>query len=147
MVVNVGNYKPETFIPAGLIWGVNLLSPSEPFTEGAAYDSKNAAPRKVLILMTDGANTLKFDPSTGRAVSSSTSAPADQDSLAVCTYAKSKNIEVFTVAFMVDAGPGKTLLQGCATDSAHYFDAADSSALLSSFAQIANSLSGIRISQ
>lgn len=149
MVVNIGGYKPETYIPAGLIWGVNILSPGAPFTEGAAYDPNNVLPRKVLILMTDGANTRQFNPSDpwGGTTGATTSTVPDQDSLSVCTYAKSKNIEVFTVAFMVAPGAPKTLLQTCATDSAHYFDASDSTALLASFSKIADSLSGIRISQ
>src|SRR5690606_15689205 len=27
MTQNVGNYKPATYIPAGLMWGLNVLSP------------------------------------------------------------------------------------------------------------------------
>jgi len=44
-----------TNITAGLTWGWRVLSPGEPFAEGRAYaDGEN---QKILILMTDGANT------------------------------------------------------------------------------------------
>ena len=42
------------------------------------------------------------------------------DTTKLCDYAKSKNIEIFSVAFMVDDGAAKTMLQGCATDATHY---------------------------
>jgi Flp pilus assembly protein TadG len=42
----------ETYIPAGLMWGWNLLSHDPPFTEARAKGV-----RKAMVLMTDGANT------------------------------------------------------------------------------------------
>lgn len=41
----------------GLAWGWRVLSPGQPFTEGAPYDPSGETVRKVLVLMSDGENT------------------------------------------------------------------------------------------
>ena len=53
----------NTYIPAGLLWGWNTLSKSEPFTEAVEYGERiNGVPvEKALVLMTDGANTRSPD--------------------------------------------------------------------------------------
>ncbi len=155
MVINIGSYKPYTYIPAGLIWGQNLLSDSKPFTEAAAYDPDNITPRKVAVLMTDGDNTLQFRASDGRHVALSSSAATavtqvaktNNDTKAICDYMKTNKIEIYTVAFMVDNADAKTLLQNCATDPEHYYDASDSEKLMSAFSGIAQSLSQVRLAR
>jgi Flp pilus assembly protein TadG len=155
MIINIGSYKPNTYIPAGLVWGINVLSPSAPFTEGKAYDPSNRKPRKALVLMTDGVNTLRFQASDGRHVSLSSNAATatqqlrqtNEDTASLCSYAKSQNIEVFTIAFAVNDATAKTLLQNCATGSDYYFDASDSTTLTAAFSSIAYSLREIRLAK
>jgi hypothetical protein len=155
MIINIGSYKPNTFIPAGLVWGLNLLSPTAPFTEGETYDPKNLKPRKVAVLMTDGENTLRFNPANGKHIpfsSNSTTAKgqlkqANKDTSDICDYMKANKIEIFTVAFMVKSNDAKGLLEGCATDSSHYYDASDSEKLLAAFSNIAQSLSVVRLAE
>ena len=153
MITGRSGYEPNTYIPAGLIWGVNMLSPSAPMVEGAEYDEENNNPRKVIVLMTDGLNSRsvqKTGTNTGFYNTANTpdlQAPVNTDTETVCTYAKSKKIEVFSIAFMVDDGAAKTMLQNCATDVAHYYDASDSAKLLSAFSGIAQSLSQVRLAR
>ncbi|WP_181301215.1 pilus assembly protein TadG-related protein [Bosea sp. 124] len=156
LIINIGTgYRPQTYIPAGMIWGVNVLSPTAPFSEGAAYDTANRMPRKAMVLMTDGANTLRFNSADGShaTLNSNATTAANQvtatntDTSAICTYAKSKNIEVFTVAFAVTDVAAKTMLQGCATDAAHYYDATNAAALAAAFQAIGQSLTSLRLSQ
>jgi hypothetical protein len=157
-------YRPSTYIPAGIMWGINQLSPSTPLTEGRAYDPKNVDPRKVMVLMTDGYNTLKFRASDGRPVAFSSGKEADErqqsnaDAAALCDYARKKKMEIFSVAFIV-ANPAataadkakedeaRTLLQGCATDAQHYYDATNSEALAQAFSGIAQSLTNVRLAR
>lgn len=40
----------------GMVWGWRVLSPTEPFTQGAAYTDTNW--RKAVVMMTDGENTF-----------------------------------------------------------------------------------------
>ena len=67
------------------------------------------------------------------------------DQQAICDYAKSKKIEVFTIGFGVTDQTSLDALKACATDGSHYFDAASSSGLLSAFAAIAGALQNVRI--
>ncbi len=39
-----------------MVWGWRVISPTEPFTEGVAYDDDTW--QKVIIVLTDGANTI-----------------------------------------------------------------------------------------
>ena len=48
--------KGSTVIPAGLLWGWRAISPTAPFTEGAAYDDEKYV--KAIILLTDGENDV-----------------------------------------------------------------------------------------
>ncbi|WP_062236288.1 pilus assembly protein TadG-related protein [Aureimonas sp. N4] len=156
LVINIGDkYKPYTYIPAGMIWGQNVLSATEPLSEAADYDKDNIDPKKILVLMTDGDNTLRFDPNDGRHVSLSSKADkaaievnqTNNDTLSICSYAKNKKIEVYTIAFMVDNATAKDMLRRCATDAKHYFDASDRNRLLSAFSGIAKAINQVRLAQ
>lgn len=157
MVINRNgtSYRPLTYIPAGLIWGLNVLAPGHPFNDSEAYDDRNLKPRKVAVLMTDGVNTLRFVSSTGRHSAPSGTAVNQQtqlnqtnnDTKAICDYMKTKNIEIFSVAFMVDDATAKAVLEYCATDSSHYYDATDSASLLAAFSGIGASLRVVRLAR
>lgn len=155
MIVNVGNYKPSTYIPAGLIWGVNVLSPTAPFSEGRAYDTANRRPRKVMVLMTDGANTLQYRASDGRHVAFSGNANSQANQLAqtysdmnaICSYAKSQQIEIYTIAFDITDTAARTAMRSCASSSAHAFDATDRTSLQEAFKNIAQSLQNVRLTR
>jgi Flp pilus assembly protein TadG len=155
MIINISSYKPNTYIPAGLIWGQNMLSPSEPFIEGAPYDANNMSPRKVIVLMTDGENTLRFNAADGKHVAMSTNvttaatqlALVNKETVDICTYIKSHNIEVFTVAFMVDNDASRKMLTDCATDPSHFYEAADGAKLIAAFQGIGESLQQVRLAR
>lgn len=144
-------YAPDTYIPSGMIWGVNTLSPTAPFT-ATAYDPRNRRPRKVLVLMTDGANTLQFQSSDGQHVGvwpPLQSRPEIQrtnaDTLAICDYAKRQNIEVYTVALAVNLPEAQTMLRSCASAPQNYFDARNSTDLANAFLAIAASINTVRL--
>ena len=153
LIINIGSFKPSTYIPDGMVWGVNVLSKVAPFSEGAAYDTANKLPRKALVLMTDGANTRVFNSSGTHSDLSSTASTAatqvtkvNSDTSAVCTEAKAKKIEVFTVAFAVTDVAAKTMLQGCASGLDHFYDATNAAALAAAFQAIGQSLTSLRLS-
>ena len=53
--INAMASQSYTNVHQGAIWGFHMLSPTAPLTEGLAYD---AATAKVMIIMTDGENTV-----------------------------------------------------------------------------------------
>ncbi len=50
----------STNIHEGLMWGWRTISPKSVFADGAAYN--NQAVSKIIVLMTDGANTWTDNP-------------------------------------------------------------------------------------
>lgn len=154
LVHSIGGYQPLTYIPGGLIWGVNTLSPPAPFKEGLAYDAKNKEPKKVIVLMTDGDNTIYTD-SKGVAVSALKGEVTDATLVAptytvqdnVCKYAKGKNIEIFVIGLGVTDPTALSALKSCATDAQHYFDAQSANELIQAFNIIGGKLSVVRLMQ
>jgi hypothetical protein len=70
----------------------------------------------------------------------------------VCSFAKAKGIEVYTIGFGLNASvsaQAKALaaLQACATDANHYFDATNAAALNAAFVAISHKLSQVRLAQ
>lgn len=142
LIINIGSYRPETYIPSGLIWGVNVLSPAAPYTQGAPYGDDV---RKIIVLMTDGSNTLQYRASDGRHISAPNSTNADNDAEAICDYAKSQGIQIYTVGLAVPSGPPRDLMRHCASSEANAFDASDASELIEAFRGIARSINAVRL--
>lgn len=151
-------HRPQTYLPGGLTWGRNILSPEAPFTEGKAYTSSTGGPRKILILMTDGDNTMRLDTWDGKAKSfyvwssdPDTHAPykaeTDTDTRQLCTNIKASGIEIYTIGFMVGERPeSKALLQECSSNGkTHYFDAVSAEELVQAFATIGSRFNGVRL--
>jgi Flp pilus assembly protein TadG len=147
------NASGETYIPAGLAWGFNAISSAQPLTEAKAYDraGPNQKPRKVIVLMTDGQNTKLMNASNGRhdvnPPAGQRAKQADDYTAELCDNIKKEKVEVFAVAFDVDDATTKSMLQTCATDKSHYFDASDSAALLKAFDDIAKALQNLYIAR
>lgn len=135
----------ETYAPAGLVWGLNVLSPGAPFTEAAAYDPEQKKPRKAMVFMTDGVNTKSMPNPTSWTHTGSSRADADAATKSLCKAIKDKGIQVFTVALMVDDGAAKSMLQDCASDASHFYDATSVDQLTKSFQQIVLTFSKPRL--
>jgi hypothetical protein len=69
----------------------------------------------------------------------------DLDTTTLCSYAKSKQIEVFVVSFGVLAPASDVMLQGCATDADHYYSAVNATELAQAFENIADQLRVVRV--
>jgi Flp pilus assembly protein TadG len=139
----------DTYIPSGLAWGWNMLSPQTPMTEAAAYDKTgaNERPRKALVLMTDGANSMKMNANGSvSSVGAAVPTQANKYTRELCDNIKAAKIEIFAVAFTITDPTAKDLVKYCATDSSHYYDAADAAALTAAFQAIADSLQQMHIS-
>jgi hypothetical protein len=121
------NDTGNTFIPLGLIWAWNLLTPEIPFTSAAPNTDPNVM--KVVVLISDGINNASprytaysernevhaFGSTTGLLYASR----GDVDTLTrtVCKNMKDYGIKIYTVV----VGPssdaaGRQLLQDCASD-------------------------------
>ena len=123
----------STNIHEGLMWGWRTLSPNSVFADGASYSSSTV--NKIIILMTDGANSWATNgyspfnqsmyfpagyfqnvdgstpnprlPPGNQNVSNTTNARAALDALTAqaCSNAKSVNISIYTIGFSVPSDP------------------------------------------
>lgn len=161
-----------TLSDVGMAWGLRVLSPEPPFTEGLPWGTPKWS--KAVILMTDGDNQFyKLGSNTGvnkvnSAVNSDYSAYGRLDELgrigttntttakatinsrltSVCNAMKAKNIIVYTVTFTSGINQAtKDIYKACATDASKYFDSPSQDELKSAFRAIATSLSNLRVSQ
>ena len=155
----------DTNIPQGMVWGWHTLSPNAPFADGSAYGTDKL--RKIIILMTDGTNTMG-DPSSNAEqnksyfsglgyiwqnilgiTSGSTAARAtamDNRLAALCTNVKAKDIVVYTVRVEVTSGPSP-VLENCASTPDKYYDVQDVAQLGVAFNSIADSIDNLRLSR
>lgn len=107
-----------------------MLKKSGVLVEDAAHMDKNKqAPTKYIVFMTDGDNNY---------------ASADTETKKWCEKARTDKIQVFTVAFMAPAR-GQTLLNSCATTSAHYFKAENAEQLNEAFKYIGEKASAMTV--
>jgi Flp pilus assembly protein TadG len=136
----------NTYIPAGLLWGWNVLNDAEPFTQAkSTSEMASLKGTKAIILMTDGKNTMV--PTYPAHANADPAPQADALLNDICDNVKNDGIQIYTVAFKVDSSDAKHMLRDCATDRSKAFDADDSGELLSSFREIAQKLAAIRLTK
>ena len=142
----------DTYIPFGLVWAWNMLTPEEPLTSAKTKaEMEEVGGKKVIVLMTDGLNSLSpsYSADGSTAMYSTTSATklaaADNAVKKLCANIKKDGIILYTVAFAVSDSNIKAILKNCASDTAKYFDASDSEALKAAFSKIGESLQRLRI--
>ena len=151
-----------TFIPGGLEWGARILSPFDPFSEGATYDdTKERKLRKVIVLMTDGINTCSQDGSDQGYVRCNSGNIVDMDGLnsmeRICNKLKETNpdtgmryAEIITVGFdlsFLDPASRDLVeekLQGCATLG---YYSAESSNIADVFGRIGAKLAKLHLTE
>ncbi len=131
----------ETYIPAGLLWGWNAIDPEEPF---AFKNPASGAATRVILLMTDGENTLS---STYPWHDGANASAANDKTAELCANIKGDNIKVYTVAFKVNNAAALNLLKQCASDAGSAYDASDKTSLVNSFKDVARSVAAIHISK
>ncbi|MEO0544657.1 MAG: pilus assembly protein [Pseudomonadota bacterium] len=133
----------DTYAAVGVMWGLRILSPEQPYTE-----SKNADnPSRVMVLMADGDNTrsnqlAKNDPrNNGR-----DGVAGDKSTKAACDEAKNKGIAIYTIAFgKTISSRGQEVLKYCATTADGYFLAKDAKGLKDAFDEILAELTKLRL--
>ncbi len=145
----------STYIPAGLLWGWNMLTKEHPLDDAMKADElEKLGGQKVIVLMTDGANTIATngtvlhdgrDPS-GSAVKIFRN-KADALTKKLCSNIKSDNIKIFTVAFQVDDAAAKSVLATCASEPEMAFDAANSASLKAAFLNIGRQLATLHLAR
>lgn len=149
----------------GMIWGMRVLSPEAPFTEGASYSSGDWT--KAIVLMTDGENTVAggsthwgsdlsaygyaSESRLGVGMNNTTDMrnQYDEKLLRICYRAKEKGILVYSIIFGLDSSSLETVFKACATKpvAPYYYKAPSAADLESAFSDIAQDLVKLHVSK
>lgn len=152
----------NTNIMEGVAWGMRVLSPGEPFTQG--QDKIKTGVQKMMIVLTDGSNVLgnnstelgstyssfgyladgRLGISSGTA--SQTNAKMNERTLEACRNAKADGVEVYTIRLEEPNVATGNMLKECASSPEHYFDVPTRAKLEEAFSKIRDSIVRIRIS-
>ncbi|MEO1198787.1 MAG: TadE/TadG family type IV pilus assembly protein [Pseudomonadota bacterium] len=152
-----------TNIHMGLMWGWRTLSPGAPFTTGLPYDDETN--RKILVLMTDGANFhgafnningswysaygYAEEDRLGNNLTTSTQLrnAMNQRTSEACENIKNAGIAIYTIAFDVPDDTTRDLIQSCASSGSMAYTARTSSEMVDVFVTITNQLSQLRLTR
>jgi len=103
--------------------GWHMLTPNEPFE--TARDKSDPYVRKILVLLTDGVQTIEAIGPTGDISIDG----ANRTTSELCENAKADDISIYTIAYDVDDTSVYDLLSACASTSGAYFEVHDSSGI------------------
>ena len=134
-----------TYIPVGLVWGWRLLSNRAPFTEGAPSSDRNV--KKVIVLMTDGANTCRYDNEYYLQCNPDyvDTSVTDDRLRQLCENVKQAGIDIISIAFAVTDTNIRNLMNQC--QNMGYYEPSNAGDLASVFNQIANQLTQLHLSR
>jgi Flp pilus assembly protein TadG len=119
-----------THIALGVEFGLQLLSPTAPYTEGASFGDKST--EKIMVVLTDGMQT---EPAFGPGVRDVAQGESNLEEL--CKVSKNKGITMITVAYDLDDTTTRNRLKNCTTDPAkHFFVASDGATVAGAFESI-----------
>ena len=142
----------ETYLPVGVTWGWNMLTPDEPLTSALSNTALQAkGGKKVLILMTDGSSTLAPTSVNASGHGAMTSGPYKNQPYAntltaeLCKNIKADKIDVYTVLYDVEDAAVEKVLRDCASGLSKSFVAKSSSELVAAFESIAKQLGKLKI--
>jgi Mg-chelatase subunit ChlD len=132
--VNALTAGGNTNITIGVQMGMEILSPSAPYTQGVAWGDPDMD--KYMIVVTDGDNTQNRW--------SSTTSTIDARTALACQGAKDKGITIFVVRVMEG---NSSMLQTCASKTIYYYDLKSASQLSAAMADIFMRIGKLRIVQ
>lgn len=150
--------RGSTYHDIGLLWGARLLSPTGIFGFENATTPTGSAISRHIVFMTDGDTSTSpqnygaygYERMDRRQFSGQITGDQNNDlvnarTTSLCTMIKNRNITLHVVSFGggVNATTEARLAQ-CAT-ATKYYSAADTSSLITTFRQIANDISELRL--
>jgi Flp pilus assembly protein TadG len=150
-----------TNVSEGLAWALRVLSPGEPYSQGAPFRAEGTT--KHVVVFTDGENTVfgassqainksdygaysfvdqgRIDPNRGKALTK-----VNDWTLDVCNQLKNNGVEVFTVLLGADTAANRKLYSACASTPEHYYPTSDVSKLDDVFRKIASRIAQLYVS-
>lgn len=151
-----------TNVSEGLAWSYRVLSPGEPYTQGAPFRHENTS--KFVVVFTDGENTVfgasNQDYNTsdygaysfldggrfnGKVKRNEALSQVNTWTKDACTNLKNQDVEIFTVLLGADTPANRTLYTECATVPENYYPTSDVSELDTVFRKIASRIAKLYV--
>ena len=145
-----------TNVSEGLSWGWRVLSPGEPYTEGAPFD--DPAVSKAVVLFTDGENVVfgarneainrsdygaygyLDDGRFGTTDQTAAARQVDEWTKTVCTSLKERGVDIYAVLLNADSPSNRALYTACVSAPENYYAISSSSQLKDVFSKIGSQL-------
>jgi hypothetical protein len=122
--------------PIGLVWGWQSLVGGGPIAAPPAKDSQYTY-NEVIVLMSDGLNTLNRWSGNGSSVSTSVDQRMYESSaLGTCANIKATGVTIYTVHVNTDGDPASALLRNCASSADKFWMVTSASGIGTVFTQI-----------
>ncbi|HET7084255.1 MAG TPA: TadE/TadG family type IV pilus assembly protein [Rhizomicrobium sp.] len=126
----------------GVAHGWQMLTPGDPYATPAV--PTNTA--RYLILLSDGLNTQDRWWGDGSTEGTQQDADIDTRENDTCDAAKHDGVIIYTIFLDIGNAHGSSApLRNCATDSSKYFDLTSTSTVVSTFNQIAQQITNVRV--
>ena len=145
-----------TDVAEGLTWGWRVLSPGEPYTQGARFD--DPAVSKAVVLFTDGENVVfgardeainrsdygaygyLDDGRFGTSDQWGAARQVDGWTKTVCTSLKDRGVDIYAVLLNADSPSNRALYTACVSSPENYYAISSSRQLKEVFSKIGSQL-------
>jgi len=127
----------------GMAHGWQTLTNSTPYSPGAVPTNTS----RYIIILSDGLNTKNRWWGNGSSTGTSETDQIDARMASVCTNAKADNITVYSIFLNISNQGNSTALQNCASDASKFFELTTTDAVVTTFQQIGQSITNVRVSR
>lgn len=127
----------------GMAHGWQTLSDSLPYSAGALPENTS----RYIIILSDGLNTQNRWWGNGSTEGTVEDGYIDDRMNKTCSAAKSDGVVVYSIFLHIGSSGNSAPLRNCASDSSKYFDLTSTSAVVTTFQQIAQQITNVRVAK
>lgn len=146
---NLGNLVDKMQAAGSTNQAIGVAHAWQMLTRGDPYGTLAlpANTSRYIILLSDGLNTQDRWWGNGSTEGTTQDGYIDDRMKLTCDAAKLDGVIIYTLYVHVNGGGNSDPLKSCATDTAHYYDLTTADAINSAFADIAQKITNVRVSQ
>jgi len=148
-VTNLGKLVDKMQAAGSTNQAIGVAHGWQMLTKGYPYGTPGlpAYTARYIILLSDGLNTQNRWWGDGSTEGTTQDGYIDARMKMTCDAAKADGVVIYTLYVHVNGGGNSDPLKKCATDDAHYYDLTTADAINGAFADIAQKITNVRVSQ
>jgi hypothetical protein len=129
--------------PIGMAHGWQTLTNATPYSPGAVPANTS----RYIIILSDGLNTKNRWWGNGSSTGTADTDLIDDRMDKTCAAAKADGVTVYSIFLHIGTSGDSAPLLNCASDSTKYFDLTSTDAVVTTFQQIGQSITNVRVSK